>query len=206
MIISRSIHVAANGVLSFFFMAEWWSSVYMYCSIHLSMNTWGCFHVLAIVIRATGVCESFGIRAFVFSRYRTKSRITGSYHSQVLVFKGISILFSIVATPTYILTKVGGFPFLHTLSSIYYLMIAILIGMKRYWVFIYISPTLNIFSCACWPSACLWQNVCLGLLPIFWLGCLIFLILGCMYYLYILEINPLPVSSFANIFPHSFGQ
>ena len=27
---------------------------------------------------------------------------------------------------------------------------------------------LNIFSCACWSSACLlWRNVCLGLLPIF---------------------------------------
>ena len=37
-----------------------------------------------------------------------------------LLFKGTSILFSIVAVPIYILTKsVGGFPFLHTLSSIY---------------------------------------------------------------------------------------
>ena len=33
---------------------------------------------------------------------------------------------------------------------------------------------LNIFSCACWPSGChLWRNVYLGLLPIFWLGCLL---------------------------------
>ena len=39
-----------------------------------------------------------------------------------LVFQGTSILFSIVAAPIYILTSsVEGLPFLHTLSSIYYL-------------------------------------------------------------------------------------
>ena len=32
---------------------------------------------------------------------------------------------------------------------------------------------LSVFSCASWPSVCLlWRNVCLGLLPIFWLDCL----------------------------------
>ena len=30
MIISRSIHIAANGIISFFFMAEWYSIVYVY--------------------------------------------------------------------------------------------------------------------------------------------------------------------------------
>ena len=30
MIISRSIHVAANSISSFFFMAEWYSVVYTY--------------------------------------------------------------------------------------------------------------------------------------------------------------------------------
>ena len=39
-----------------------------------------------------------------------------------LIFKGTSILFSIVAAPNYIPTNsIGEFPFLHTLSSIYYL-------------------------------------------------------------------------------------
>ena len=34
---------------------------------------------------------------------------------------------------------------------------------------------LSIFSFSCWPSVCfLWRNVYLGLLPIFWLSCLIF--------------------------------
>ena len=34
---------------------------------------------------------------------------------------------------------------------------------------------LIIFSCVSWPSLCLlWRNICLGLLTIFWLGCLFF--------------------------------
>ena len=44
---------------------------------------------------------------------------------------------------------------------------------------------LSIFSCAFWPFVCLGRNVYLDL-PIFWLGCLI---LSCMSYLYILEVN-----------------
>ena len=62
---------------------------------------------------------------------------------------------------------------------------------------------MSIFSCAYWPSVCLfWRNVYLGLLPIFQLGCFIFLILSCMSCLYILEINPLLIASFT-IFSHS---
>ena len=49
----------------------------------------------------------------------------------------------------------------------------------------------------------LWRNVYLGLLPIFQLGLL--LLLNCMSCLYILEIKPLSVASFENIFPHSVG-
>ena len=37
----------------------------------------------------------------------------------------------------------------------------------------------------------------------FWIGFFVFLILSCMSYLCILEINPLSVASFANIFSHS---
>ena len=42
--------------------------------------------------------------------------------TQFLVFWGISILFSLAAVPIYIPTSsVGGFPFLRTLSNIWYL-------------------------------------------------------------------------------------
>ena len=66
---------------------------------------------------------------------------------------------------------------------------------------------LSIFSCAFWSSVCLLcRNVCLGLLPILWLGCLIFLLLlSCISCLYILEIKPMSVASLANIFSHSVG-
>ena len=39
----------------------------------------------------------------------------------------------------------------------------------------------------------------------FWIGLFVFLILSCMSCLKILEINPLSVASFANIFSHSEG-
>jgi len=62
---------------------------------------------------------------------------------------------------------------------------------------------LIIFSYAFWSSICLlWRNVHLYLLPIFWLGCLLFLTLSWMNCLYILEIKPLSVALFANIFSH----
>ena len=65
---------------------------------------------------------------------------------------------------------------------------------------------LSIFSCACHPCVCfLWRNVCLGLFPLFdWVGLFVFLALSCMR-LYILEINPLSVVSFAIIFSHPEG-
>ena len=65
---------------------------------------------------------------------------------------------------------------------------------------------LHIFSRVYWPSVCfLWRNICLGLMPIFWIGLFVFLIQNYMGRLYILEINPLSVVSFAIIFSHSEG-
>ena len=62
---------------------------------------------------------------------------------------------------------------------------------------------LNVFSCTCWPSVCLlWRNFYAGLLPNFYLGCLVF---WCrvVWAVYILSLNPLSVISFSNIFSHS---
>ena len=48
----RSIHVVVNGTISLFFMAEWYSLVFMYhiFSIHSSVDGHlDCFHVLTII-------------------------------------------------------------------------------------------------------------------------------------------------------------
>ena len=86
--------------------------------IHSSVDEHlGCFHILSIVNRAavsTGVNVYFQIRIFVFS-FMPRSGNAGSYGSWT------PILFSIVTAPVYILiNSVWRFPFLYTLSSIYY--------------------------------------------------------------------------------------
>ena len=89
MIISRSIHGAANDIISFTFMAEQYSIVYMYHNFlnQLSLDGHlGCFHVLAIVNSAAMNIEvhvSFQIRVFVFSGYMPRSGIAGSYANSI---------------------------------------------------------------------------------------------------------------------------
>ena len=67
---------------------------------------------------------------------------------------------------------------------------------------------LSIFSCAYWPSICFWKKCQFrASAHSFKLDCseLIFSILGYMSCLYILDINPLSVISFADIFSLSVG-
>ena len=123
MTLCRSIHVIANGINPFLFVAESCSTVYMYhIFIHSSVHGHlGCFYVLAIVNSAvmnTGVLASFQI--MVFSRYSPGVGLLGHMVALFLFFKGTSMLFSIVVVPIHIPTNsVGGFLFLHTFSSTY---------------------------------------------------------------------------------------
>ncbi|WP_261105342.1 hypothetical protein, partial [Streptococcus mitis] len=67
---SRSIHVVANGTILFFFMAEKYSTVYIYHIFFIQLSVdghLGCIHILVIVNNASmniGVHGTFGIADF----------------------------------------------------------------------------------------------------------------------------------------------
>ena len=129
-----------------------------------------------------------------------------------LVFWGTSILFSMVAAPTYIPTNsVEGFPFLHTLSTIcfcwhfndshsdWYEVVPHCICIS-----LIISNDGHIFMCLlviCLSSL----EKCLFRFSAYFLIEFVFLILSCVSCLYILEIKLLSVSLVAIILSYSEG-
>ena len=124
--------------------------VYMYhIFVHSSADGHlGCFRALAIVNSAavnTEVRVSFWI--IVLSGYMPRSEIAGLYVDLSSVFWGTSILFSIVAAPTYIpINSVGGSS-LHPLQNLLFVDFLII----AFWL-----------MCIDWPY--LWYNVSLYLI------------------------------------------
>ena len=122
MIISRSIHVPANGIISSIFTTEEYSIMYIYyIFIHSSVDGHlGCFHVLAIINSAavnTGVMYPFQLEFSSFPDIRPGVGLPDHVATLFLVFWGTSILFSTVAASTCIFTdSVGGFLFIKVWS------------------------------------------------------------------------------------------
>ena len=153
---------------------------------------------------------SFSISVFIFFIDIPRSGIAGSYDSYIFLLWGTSALFSVCGCtnlyfhPQCMRFSFSLYPQQHLLFVVC-LMIAILTAIRWHLivVFICISLMISYVGCTCWPSVCLlWKNVYSILSPIFnWVVC--FLILSCMYCLYILDIIPFSIILFANIFSYS---
>ena len=149
------------------------SNIPLYQYIHSSVNRHlSCFHVLAIVNRAavnTGVHVSFQI--IVCSGYMPRSGIAGSHDKSTFSFlRTLHIVPHGGWTNLHSHRQLGGFPFIHILSSIYHFLdslVTIIVTCLRWSHCCFDLHFSNnwqcwarTFSCACWPDVCLlWRNI-----------------------------------------------
>ena len=128
MIISRSIHLGANGISFFFFYG--WAILHCVYVPHL-LNPfiyWWTFEIFPCLGYCSNTGMNIGVPVFfqiiILSGYMPRSGIAQEwlYGNSIFSFWGISIQFSIVVAPIYIPTNgVWGIPLLYTFSSICYL-------------------------------------------------------------------------------------
>ena len=94
MIISRSIHAAENGIISFPYIAESYSIVYIYIYIHtisyLSIYLLVTFRLLHVLViencAAVNTRKHVYFQIMVFFEYRPRSGIAESHGSSIFSF------------------------------------------------------------------------------------------------------------------------